>query len=245
MNPSEEDVAAFITEFLEAEAANHRVERVLDAGAGRFLVFRLPDAARVTGLDVSEESLMDNPRLHARIVGDLETYPLPPDHFDSVACWNVLEHLERPLAALSNFHSTLRPGGTLILSIPNLEAPKTLVTKFTPHRFHIWIYRRALGQANAGLPGYPPFRTYLRLVLAPRRFRRNLQELGFQIEYVMRFATGMEGKIVARSLPLRIGWKTVGAFWAMFGRNPELSDIVWILRKPGDTPSPERRSQGT
>ena len=33
----------------------------------------------------------------------------------------------------------------MTLGVPNVASPKGLLTKFTPHRFHIWVYRRILG----------------------------------------------------------------------------------------------------
>ena len=225
------DVAALLAEMLEVESLTHPVRDVLDAGAGRDLPVSLPDGARVIGLDLFEESLSENPRLDERIVGDIETYPLPPGRFDVVLCWNVLEHLSHPLRALANLHSALRPGGILILGVPNLEAPKTLVTKLTPHRFHVWIYRRVLGNPSAGLPGYAPFPTFLRLDLAPRRLRRSLERLGFGIEAELPYASGMVEAIVTRNAALRLSWNVVAALWRALGLDPELGDVAWILRK--------------
>jgi 2-polyprenyl-3-methyl-5-hydroxy-6-metoxy-1,4-benzoquinol methylase len=40
--------------------------------------------------------------------------------FDAVVCADVLEHLPRPEELLSRIHAWLKPGGTLLVSIPNV-----------------------------------------------------------------------------------------------------------------------------
>ncbi|MDP9121018.1 MAG: glycosyltransferase, partial [Acidobacteriota bacterium] len=42
--------------------------------------------------------------------------------FDTVVCLNVLEHVREPLQALRNMHQALRPGGRLVLYVP--QGPK-------------------------------------------------------------------------------------------------------------------------
>lgn len=39
--------------------------------------------------------------------------------YDVILCTEVLEHLERPWLALNNLVSAVRPGGTLVLTVPN------------------------------------------------------------------------------------------------------------------------------
>ena len=49
--------------------------------------------------------------------------PRFPEAFDQVQMFHVLEHLHEPLAALSHLGSWLRPGGRLILEVPNVTHP--------------------------------------------------------------------------------------------------------------------------
>ncbi|MEZ4339135.1 MAG: class I SAM-dependent methyltransferase [Sandaracinaceae bacterium] len=66
-----------------------------------------------------------------RLVGLLEELTLGPggsapgfpEAFDQVQMFHVLEHLHEPLAALSHLGSWLRPGGRLILEVPNVTHP--------------------------------------------------------------------------------------------------------------------------
>src|SRR5205807_1419986 len=40
--------------------------------------------------------------------------------FDTVLCLNVLEHLENPAAVLDSVAGTMRPGGALVVLVPNV-----------------------------------------------------------------------------------------------------------------------------
>lgn len=51
-----------------------------------------------------------------RVVQTVESLPYPAESFDGVLCSSVLEYLERPDAALTEFARVLRPGGRLLLT---------------------------------------------------------------------------------------------------------------------------------
>lgn len=65
-------------------------------------------AATQYGLDV-----------RAGFVGDFE---LPKGGFDLITIWHVLEHTEDPGAVLLQLRGALRPGGRLVVEVPNIEA---------------------------------------------------------------------------------------------------------------------------
>jgi SAM-dependent methyltransferase len=134
------------------------------------------DDARLTGLDIDGPALAENPRVDERIVGSVETYPLPAEEFDVVVCWDVLEHLSQPDLALANLAQTLKPGGTMILGFPNPLSVKGLLTKLTPYSFHRWVYRQLLGST------LEPYPTVLRLSLRPSAMRRWAVAQGFDLQ---------------------------------------------------------------
>ena len=147
---------------LEANLPRNRRLHVLEAGGGFFTHIRLPRDRRVAVLDISPEQLARNDYADDKILGDLEEFDGEPGRFDLVVCYDVLEHLGRPERALDNMARTLAPGGLLVIGCPNRDFLKGLITRFTPHFFHVWYYRRVRGDTKAGLPGHAPFPALLK-----------------------------------------------------------------------------------
>jgi SAM-dependent methyltransferase len=55
------------------------------------------------------------------VVGDAQCLPFADTSFDTVFCSQVLEHVPEPWLCLSEFRRVLKPGGTLILSVPHIS----------------------------------------------------------------------------------------------------------------------------
>jgi len=148
-----------ITQSLVDDIANATpMLRVLDAGCGTQNYLRFDRKVHVTGIDISAAQLDKNPELSERIVGDLQTYELPATAYDVVVCWDVLEHLKDPRSALIRIANAVAPGGILVVGSPNPSSLKGLVTRLTPYRFHVWVYRRFFNNDRGG----NPFPTYMR-----------------------------------------------------------------------------------
>ena len=93
-----------------------RTMRVLDAGCGEgVLVDEYADRLDITGMDANYAS--------DRVThGSLMALPFPDASFDRALCLDVLEHLayEDQPRALAEIFRVLRPGGELLVSVPNL-----------------------------------------------------------------------------------------------------------------------------
>ena len=93
-----------------------RSTRVLDAGCGEgVLVDEYADRLDIIGLDANYGS--------DRVThGSLTALPFPDASFDRALCLDVLEHLayEEQPRALAEIFRVLRPGGELLVSVPNL-----------------------------------------------------------------------------------------------------------------------------
>jgi len=98
---------------------------VLDIGCGDGQHYGFMLASRVSqyfGLDVSSEALKIaakqgiKPNLwpgHGRM-------PFNDNCFDAAICIEVLEHLQNPEHVVSEIHRILKPGGTVIVTVPNI-----------------------------------------------------------------------------------------------------------------------------
>ena len=98
--------------------------RLLDVGTGdgHFL-----ETARTTGFEVTGTEVSVAGASYARArgfdihLGQVTDLALPSASFDVATIWHVLEHVPDPRAVLQKVHSLLRPGGTLVVAVPNEE----------------------------------------------------------------------------------------------------------------------------
>ena len=158
--------------------------QVLDAGCGGGDFYADFPNAHVVGIDLDADALARNDKIDEQIVGDILSYPFESDSFDVILCQDVLEHLQDPTTAVRNFARWVKPGGRIILGYPNVMSLKGMVTKFTPHAFHLWFYRQILGSRLAGTPGYGPYRTHLRFAISPRNIRKLANEVRLDVETI-------------------------------------------------------------
>jgi 2-polyprenyl-3-methyl-5-hydroxy-6-metoxy-1,4-benzoquinol methylase len=158
---------------------------VYEAGGGStcFLPSDVQRRAHVTVVDIDEEQLRNNDYAQKTILGDIQTYRFAPGSFDLVTCYNVIEHIPDVEAALTGFFQSLRPGGLVVIAAPNPKSLSGLVTKYTPHWFHIWFYRHVLGRKLAGLPGQPPFPTFFHPLVTPAKLVAFAEEHGMRVIY--------------------------------------------------------------
>jgi len=124
----------------------------------------------------------------------------------------------------------LKPDGMLVLGLPNVISTKGLVTKFTPHRFHVWFYRRIKNSPRAGLPGYGPFKTYLRWSLRPRTLRASLERLGFAIEHFEPYSEDWVERSLRGHALLCLLWRSLSLALRPFGITA-LGDFAIVGRR--------------
>ncbi len=75
----------------------------------------LPDGVRYQGIDIAPEFA----RADVLIRDISQGIPFPDGSYDFAFCIEVLEHVPHPFNTLSEIHRILKPGGVLILSVPN------------------------------------------------------------------------------------------------------------------------------
>ncbi|MBR0841978.1 methyltransferase [Bradyrhizobium liaoningense] len=142
-----------------------------EAGGGSCSVLptELLSRSHVTVVDIDEDQVRNNTYADEAILGDVQTYRFGREVFDLVICYNVIEHLPDVESALLNFRDALKRGGMILIGAPNPRSLSGVVTKYSPHWFHVWFYQHIRGIKDAGLPGEPPFPTFFHpLVTLPR-----------------------------------------------------------------------------
>jgi 2-polyprenyl-3-methyl-5-hydroxy-6-metoxy-1,4-benzoquinol methylase len=91
-------------------------------GTGTFLQVARRRGWEVVGTELShhgaDTATKDGFRVHT---GEVWEAGLPPDMFDVVSCWHVIEHVTDPRRFLTECYRVMRPGGTLVLATPNLD----------------------------------------------------------------------------------------------------------------------------
>lgn len=219
-----------IQHVVDLRSSEEPLRRVLDAGCGYELPVDFPSNVHLVGIDTSAEALAKNENVDDAIVGDLETYDLGVGTYDAVICWTVLEHLKRPEAALQNFARALRAGGLLIIGVPNIWSIKGLVTKATPHRFHVWAYRHLFGDSDAGKPGSGPYPTHLKLAISPGRLTQLARANKLEVVYARRYGSPPD-ELPAAVLKVWNGIAAVVRF-ALLGKvDPNASEYAVVFRK--------------
>jgi 2-polyprenyl-3-methyl-5-hydroxy-6-metoxy-1,4-benzoquinol methylase len=104
--------------------------RLLDIGtaAGDFLAVMARRGWEAVGIEPSPmtETVSGVEVLHERFP---EQCSLPDDAFDVITAWAVFEHLHDPRAAFQVCARLLRPGGRLILQVPNLHSIQSRLSR--------------------------------------------------------------------------------------------------------------------
>jgi SAM-dependent methyltransferase len=208
---------------------------ILEAGCGQRWNLDLAGVDfTLTGVDLDPAALAmrkDIMRdLDVAFVGDLCSVRLPEASFDVVYSAFVLEHVQRADLALENLVRWLRPGGLLILRLPDRRAARTFLARALPHRVHVWYYRYVLGKREAGQPGHAPYPTYHHPATDREHLYRFFCEEG--VTCLNTYGDGFirEGRGRLAKLLIRVIFKTVSAL-SLGALTAEYRDVLYIAEK--------------
>ena len=116
-------------------------QRVLELGTGPGTVTRILHAkgCKVTGVEMDPETLATcAPFCERTVQANLEdpqwAATLAEESFDAIICADVLEHLRDPRPLLNQLHGFLKPGGSVLMSLPN-ASHLTVVASLLGGRF--------------------------------------------------------------------------------------------------------------
>lgn len=103
---------------------NGRTVCDIGCGGGSLLEMLRKAGFKVTGVEPDAEARRMASKVNKVFNGSAERLPeeIRSCRFDIILMWHVLEHCIDPLAALDNCAAILRPGGVLVVEVPNNAA---------------------------------------------------------------------------------------------------------------------------
>jgi SAM-dependent methyltransferase len=154
-----EEEASNYNRWLLARGASHLGNRVLDVGAGiGTFTAEVADGRTVVALEPDPAFV---PRLRRRFAGranvEVATQSIEElrpewleELFDSIICFNVLEHIADDAAALDRLGSLLKPGGSLLALVPAHPAAFGAIDVTLGHerRYDKPLLRRRVSEAG-------------------------------------------------------------------------------------------------
>lgn len=132
-------------------------DRVLDVGCGVAAFSKIVPDADYTGLELSRAAKEKAEGEGIRVLNEFaeDHARQNAERYDVVCAFQLLEHLVSPVAFLEACLECLRPGGTLVLSVPSVDSFSSMIVNFAldlpPHHVTRWT-----DEALRNLPRYAP-----------------------------------------------------------------------------------------
>jgi SAM-dependent methyltransferase len=216
----------------------------LGCGAGRHAFECYRRGARVVALDRSADDLADVRKMFwamreagehrggaaVAVRGDALRLPFPTGAFDVVIASEILEHLPDDRAAIAEAARVLRPGGTLVVTVPRWWPERICWALSEPyHRVeggHVRIYRRGQLRDRLRAAGLVPAASHHAHALhSPYWWLRCL----FGVDNDRAAAPRLYHRLLVHDLTHRPWWTV----WPERALNPLLGkSLVSYLRKP-------------
>jgi SAM-dependent methyltransferase len=171
-------------------------------GVGMYLARLAKDARQAVGMDIELERTVEAQRLSRQVLcGAGEYLPFPADSFDLILSHEVIEHVQDDRKAIEEIVRVLRPGGRLVMFVPNRGYPFETHGIFWKGKYHF---------------GNMPLVNYL-----PDRWRNRLAP------HVRIYSRGSLGKLFA-GLPVQQVEQTIifGAYDNIIARRPALGKLI-------------------
>jgi SAM-dependent methyltransferase len=160
--------------------------RLLEAGCGQRWDIEVAGVTlKITGVDLDGDAMQlrleREGDLAHWIVGDLRTVELPAGEFDVVYCSYLLEHVAGAEAVLDRLVGALRPGGRLIVRVPDGDSVYGWSAKHAPFKVQVAYKRWIEGHRDAGKPGHAPYPVVYDAVVSLRGLRDFAASRGLKV----------------------------------------------------------------
>lgn len=164
------DQASTLVELLHGDTFYPDGSTVLEAGCGvgaqTVTLARSSPGARITSVDISQESLVQAEKAvrdagYTNVVfsrEDIFNLPYEPGSFDHVFVCFVLEHLDRPVEALTALKRIIKPQGTITVIEGDHGSTYFYPDSAAAHKAiqcQVELQKRSGGNANIGRELYP------------------------------------------------------------------------------------------
>jgi SAM-dependent methyltransferase len=120
-----------------------RIGKLLDigCGVGHFIRTALNNGYEAEGVEFSEvAAVVGREQWNLKIIsGDFLSIQFAPESFDIITMWQVLEHLRQPREVILKIHSLLKPGGLLVIAVPNFSSIQARI--FRNRWYHLDVPR--------------------------------------------------------------------------------------------------------
>lgn len=193
--------------LLERELRGRTDLDVLDAGCGGGATMEsLRRYGRVRGMEYSGEAVAYNRERGRDVVrGSIEALPFDDGSFDLALALDVIEHVPDDLRALEELFRVLRPGGSLLVTVPALAMLWSAHDEANGH-YRRYTVKELCGRVeSAGFEVLTAtyFNTLLfPVILAARKLRRNaggsdLGEVPAPLNTLLREVFASEAKVLS------------------------------------------------
>ncbi|MBK1646986.1 hypothetical protein CKO25_20705 [Thiocapsa imhoffii] len=228
-----------LEDYLKNRTHGQEPLSILEAGCGRAWPLKLSGISyRLTGVDIDEKAL--NARkiivkdLDDSIIGDLRTLDIQDRKYDVVYSSYVLEHITHAERALENMTRWLKPGGLLILRIPDRDSVYGFITRITPFWVHVFYKKYVKKIKHAGEEGFGPYPTVHDHIISRNGIHEFCKRNGLVIKEEYGKASYLNGKgivpILSRAFAIAVSAMSLGKLrW-------EHNNLTYIIVKPESAP---------
>ena len=226
-----------MSKHIKEKALRSETINILEAGCGNMWGLDLGDTQYIlTGVDIDKHGLeiriKQQKDLDIGILGDLRDVILEEGNYDVIFNSYVLEHVDGAERVLQNFMRWLKPGGILVLRIPNRDSVRGFLTRITPFWFHIFYTKHFQGYKDAGKPGHAPFPTFYDKVVSRKGIYEFCNTNGLDIKAEYSGGHGRKNRWISRLIDSAMNWIFhLVSFNRVFSKHDIL---IYVIEKPSN-----------